>query len=99
MIPRPKDIPYRSNKWLAAVRSLDYCVLCDAHGVQAAHRNEGKGAGMKTSDCLTAALCPECHSEIDQGKHMTREERRSTMNAAIVMTPEALVKAGKVVLA
>lgn len=91
-----KNIPYRSSEWLQAVRSLECCVLCGAYGVQAAHRNEGKGAGMKTSDCLTAALCPECHSEIDQGRHMTREERRATMNAAIVMTLEALVKAGRV---
>ena len=91
-----KNIPYRSSEWLQAVRSLECCVLCGAYGVQAAHRNEGKGAGMKTSDCLTAALCPECHSEIDQGKHMTREDRRATMNSAIVMTLEALVKAGRV---
>lgn len=91
-----KNNPVRSPKWLQAVRELEYCVLCGAYGVQASHRNEGKGAGMKTSDCLTAALCPECHSEIDQGKHMTREDRRATMNAAIVMTLEALVKAGRV---
>lgn len=91
-----KNNPVSSPKWLQAVRELEYCVLCGAYGVQAAHRNEGKGAGMKTSDCLTAALCPECHSEIDQGKHMTREDRRATMNAAIVMTLEALVKAGRV---
>ena len=91
-----KNIPFRSAKWLKAVRELECCVLCGAYGVQAAHRNEGKGAGMKTSDCLTAALCPECHSEIDHGKQMTREERRATMNAAIVMTVEALVKAGRV---
>lgn len=90
-----KNNPVRSDKWLQAVRELEYCVLCGAHGVQAAHRNEGKGAGMKTSDCLTAALCPECHTEIDQGKNMDRNERRATMNAAIVMTVEVLVKAGK----
>ena len=54
---------------------------------------------MKTSDCLTAALCPECHSEIDQGKQMDRNERRATMNAAIVLTVEQLVKAGKLVIA
>lgn len=29
--PRPKNIPYRSDKWLAAVRSLHYCVLCGAY--------------------------------------------------------------------
>lgn len=94
-----KNIPYRSDEWLKAVRSLEYCVLCGAYGVQAAHRNEGKGAGMKTSDCLTAALCPECHSEIDQGKQMDRNERRATMNAAIVLTVEQLVKSGKLVIA
>ena len=91
-----KKIPFRSAKWLQAVRELECCVLCGAYGVQAAHRNEGKGAGMKTSDCLTAALCPECHSEIDQGNQMDRNERRATMNAAIVLTVEALVKAGRV---
>lgn len=91
-----KNNPVRSPKWLQAVRELEYCVLCGSYGVQAAHRNEGKGAGMKTSDCLTAALCPECHNEIDQGKHMDRNERRATMNAAIVLTVEALVKAGRV---
>lgn len=92
----PKNKPVKSAKWLQAVRELGCCVLCGSYGVQAAHRNEGKGAGMKTSDCLTAALCPECHSEIDHGKNMDRAERRATMNAAIVMTLEALVKAGKV---
>jgi len=92
----PKNNPVRSKQWLQAVRELEYCVLCGAYGVQAAHRNEGKGAGMKTSDCLTAALCPGCHSEIDQGKGMDRDERRATMDAAIVMTLEALVKSGKV---
>lgn len=94
-----KNNPVRSPKWLQAVRELEYCVLCGAYGVQAAHRNEGKGAGMKTSDCLTAALCPECHSEIDQGKQMDRNERRATMNAAIVLTVEQLVKSGKLVIA
>ena len=41
-----KNNPVRSPKWLQAVRELEYCVLCGAYGVQAAHRNEGKGAGM-----------------------------------------------------
>lgn len=90
-----KNQPFRSSKWLQAVREIEFCVRCGAHGVQAAHRNEGKGAGMKTSDCLTAALCIPCHSGIDQGKTMTREEKRALMDRAIVLTVEALVKAGK----
>jgi hypothetical protein len=80
---------------MAAVASLESCVLCQTYGVQVAHRNEGKAKGRKTDDCLTAALCPKCHTEIDQGKDMTREDRRATMDRAIVLTVRALVMAGK----
>ena len=88
--------PYRSQKWIRAVSSLGFCVNCGNEGVQAAHRNEGKGMGTKVSDCLTAALCPHCHSMIDQGREMSREERRAMMDRSIVLTLEQLVKAGKV---
>jgi len=58
---------FRSEKWLRAVASLP-CMLCFREGAtQAAHRNVGKGMGMKTDDCFTAALCVDCHAEIDQG--------------------------------
>lgn len=77
---------YRSSKWLQAVREIDCCVLCGRWGVQAAHRNEGKGVGLKVDDCLTAALCPECHARIDNGRDMSREERRAEMDRAIVLT-------------
>jgi len=94
-----KNTPFRSEKWRNAVMSLDFCVRCGAYGVQVAHRNEGKGMGMKVSDCLSAALCPACHTEIDHGKGMTKEERRAELNAAIVKTVEVLVSHGKVVVA
>jgi len=77
---------YRSSKWLQAVREIDCCVLCGRWGVQAAHRNEGKGTGLKVDDCLTAALCPECHHRIDNGRDMDRDERRAEMDRAIVLT-------------
>jgi ferredoxin len=93
-----KQIPFRSEKWLQAVRALGECVNCGCNGVQAAHRNEGKGMGMKVSDCLSAALCPVCHSRIDQGMDMTREQRRAEMDRAIVLTLEKLVKSGKVIV-
>ena len=92
----PKRGRLKNGNWLTAVRQLEFCVKCGRYGVQAAHRNEGKGMGMKVSDCLTAALCSECHTEIDNGKTMTREERRQAMNDAILKTLEALVRAGKV---
>ena len=90
-----KPTPYRSEAWLAAVRSIP-CVKCGSPGVQAAHRNQGKGMGTKADDCLTAALCPAHHAEIDQGRDMTREERRAEIDRCIVLTLQALVRAGLV---
>ncbi|HAG1965786.1 TPA: hypothetical protein G8R56_004042 [Salmonella enterica] len=85
---------YRSKKWLAAVGQIERCVLCGAWGTQVAHRNELKGMGIKTDDCATAALCPECHHEIDNGSHLEREERRRLMNKAIVLTVIELARRG-----
>lgn len=81
-----RTTPYRNPKWLAAVRSIECCVLCGAYGVQAAHRNEGKGMGQKVDDCASAALCIPCHQSIDNGAHYTLAERRAHMDRAIVLT-------------
>lgn len=95
--PLPKEDFYRSEKWLANVRTL-YCMRCfREEAIQPAHRNEGKGKSIKTDDCLTAALCATCHAEIDQGRTMTRAERREALDVAILMTLRALVKRGLVV--
>lgn len=90
--PVPKPQPFRSEAWLDAVRTIP-CVFCGAP-VQAAHRNEGKGMGTKADDSLTAALCHVHHSEIDQGRDMTRDERRARMDRAIVLTVAELVRRG-----
>lgn len=45
--------------------------------VVAAHRNEYGGMGMKTTDVWVAYLCSECHFSLDNGKEMSREERRT----------------------
>lgn len=89
-----KERTYRSESWLKAVRSL-HCMRCFKEGPsEAAHRNQGKGMAIKADDCLTAALCHECHAEIDQGKGMTREERREALDVAILMTVRALAVRG-----
>lgn len=76
----------RSAAWLSAVRELECCVICRRFGVQAAHRNQGKGMGMKAPDCWTAALCHQCHAEIDNGRDMSLDERRRMMDVAVLDT-------------
>lgn len=91
-----KPQTFRSEKWLAAVRSLECCVRCGRHGVQAAHRNQGKGMALKQHDAACAALCPECHTELDSGKTLNRDEKRAEMDRCIVLTVIALAASGKV---
>lgn len=92
---KPRAERWESVPWRRAVASLP-CVLCGKAGeTQVAHRNEGKGMGIKTDDSLTAALCGACHAEIDQGAHLTRDERRQRMDRAILMTVQALARAGR----
>lgn len=83
---------YRSKKWLAAVAQIECCVLCGRYGTQVAHRNEGKGIGLKVDDSLTAALCPQCHHNIDNGGSMSRIERRQEMDRAIILTIRELAR-------
>ena len=70
---------YRNKKLLEAVREAP-CMHCGAQNgtVVAAHSNQlrdGKGRGIKAHDYRIAALCFTCHSELDQGHQMSREER------------------------
>jgi len=53
--------------------------------------------GQKADDCLTAALCVECHHRIDNGKDMSLEERRRDMDIAIVLTIRELGRRGLIV--
>lgn len=82
------------KRWRAAVLNIECCVLCGRYGTEWAHRNEGKGMGLKVAPHLTAALCRTCHEEIDNGKTMARDQRRSEMNEAIVRTLDQLVRNG-----
>ena len=79
MMMFPKYTYYRSKTHLKNVASL-LCQHCGRDGtVQAAHSNwseHGKGRGIKASDIYTAALCQDCHQELDQGKHLSKDERK-----------------------
>lgn len=85
----------RSKKLLKLVASLD-CQLCGSNEmVQAAHTNwgGGKGRGVKADDNLVAALCQKCHYEIDQGKNLSKEERKNRWEQAHLKTIHSLATA------
>lgn len=65
--------------------------------VQAAHTNwgGGKGRGIKADDNLTAALCLNCHFEIDQGANLDKNERQQQWNQAHQRTVDALTNTGQ----
>lgn len=96
---RQRQPRMENSRWIAAVRSIGACVLCADAAVEAAHRDEGKGMGMKTHDHLTACLCKTCHTAIGNGPHLANAERRALMDRAIVLTIDRLVRAGKLKLA
>lgn len=84
---------YRNPKLLKILRELP-CMNCGIQDstVCAAHRNEGKGMGSKVSDALVASLCHRCHYELDNGKELTRDERRDMWNRAYVKTMQYLIE-------
>jgi hypothetical protein len=87
----------RSRPLLMAVASLP-CQTCGRDGyTQAAHSNQsvhGKGRSIKASDVFTAAMCDQCHAALDQGSHLTREQRVTMWDAAWRKTVKALVSNG-----
>jgi hypothetical protein len=92
----PKHTYIRSRELLKNVAQLD-CQHCGSgHMVQAAHSNwgHGKGRGIKADDNQVAALCLKCHYEIDQGKNLSREERKAKWTAAHNRTVARLVSQG-----
>lgn len=92
----PKTQYVRSKKLLKLVAGLD-CQWCGSgQQVQAAHSNwgGGKGRGIKASDNEIAALCFWCHYQIDQGKELSKEERKNRWEQAHLKTLQSLATAG-----
>jgi len=66
-------------------------VMCHTQDdtIVAAHSNlmeHGKGMGHKAHDGMTAWLCHRCHSQLDQGSLMSKEERNVYTLRAICRT-------------
>lgn len=85
----------KQKKWLEAVGNIDACVLCGStHMLQVAHRNGNRGWGQKAPDYETAKLCGKCHHDIDNGKDLSKLERKELMHRAIVETHSILIEEG-----
>lgn len=85
----------RHPAYLAAIRRLP-CMCCGRVGAtQAAHRNEGKGRGIKTDDRLAMALCLYCHQDYDNGGVMTLDESRYFAEQMHQQTTDALKARGE----
>ena len=93
---------YRNQKLLEAVREIPHCTSCGKHNdstIVAAHSNQlrdGKGKGIKAHDYRIAALCYSCHSELDQGSKLSKEERVELWEEAHRKTIGWLFENGKV---
>ena len=72
------------------------CAACGNEDgtVVAAHANINKGMGIKVSDALVAPLCYSCHAELDQGKEMSREEKRDFWNRAYIKNIQYMIENG-----
>ena len=77
---------YRNQRLLEIVRNSP-CQNCGTQNgtLCAAHSNQlrdGKGRSLKAHDFRVAALCFRCHSNLDQGYQMDKEERRELWEEA-----------------
>jgi hypothetical protein len=86
------------RRWFEAGAGIGYCVLCGRHGAQVSHSNMLRGLRQKSAAWNTAALCPECHHDIDNAPRLDQAERRALHFRAITMTHDALIRSGRLVL-
>ena len=95
---------YRDRRLLDAVRELP-CTwplphLCESGHegpCEPAHSNQqrdGKGTSIKAHDYRVAALCHRAHEICDQGKHLTKEQRREAWDEAHRKTMGLLFERG-----
>ncbi len=73
-----------------------HCGIEDG-SVVAAHSNQGihhKAKGIKADDSAVASLCYACHSKLDQGSKLSKQERMTMWFNAHVKTVRELVRRG-----
>lgn len=90
-----KDAMYRNRKLLDAVYNVP-CFVCGQPS-EPCHSNllvHGKGKGLKSTDAAIMALCRDHHMMLDQGREMTKEERREFTFEAISYTLIYMIENG-----
>ena len=55
-------------------------------------------SGLKCPDSLVAALCYKCHYELDNGKSLSKEERRQMWNEAYIRTMQTLIETERLII-
>ena len=96
IISLPKKPPLRDEAYRRAVAAMD-CAHCGKAGPsQAAHADQGKGAGMKSDDDTCYPACADspgrqgCHSFIGATGNFTRDQRRTLEANYAAKTRKAL---------
>lgn len=96
---------WRSRQLLDHLHDAPECFICGAVGnganIVPAHSNQqrdGKGMGIKAHDYRVAAVCHECHFEIDQGKKWGREQKRGYWEDAHRATIGWLIESERLVV-
>lgn len=93
----PKHKYIRSTLLMREYRTLP-CQHCgrDDGSVAGAHSNWGGGRGraIKADDNLCASLCHACHTMLDQGHTLSKQERIDLWTAAHKKTVAELVRRG-----
>lgn len=82
---------YRNRRLLDLAHRVTECQACGRHteGCEPAHANWsefGKGMGLKAHDLFHAAMCHQCHAELDQGCKMSFEDRKAMWTRAYINT-------------
>lgn len=94
----PKHQYIRSKPLMKAYRDIP-CQHCgrDDGTVCGAHSNwgdHGKGRSIKADDNRCASLCSRCHSNLDQGMSLDKNEKRFMWTTAHIKTVKMLVLRG-----
>ena len=96
---------YRNRKLLDLAYELP-CMLqlpcCEGGVGEPSHSNQpkhGKGGAIKAHDCFYVPACRACHRELDQGRTMSRDEKRQVWDDAFLRTYVALWEQGLIKVA